>query len=431
MHRAKHLAGLLSKNEKLLFTTFTANLAADIRENLSTLCTIKEFQRIEVLHVDALASRFLSEKSNFFSIAYGDNLIKIWEEALSLSHNSELSAKFLSEDWANVASIQDTISKDSYLNADRRGQETQLDQEKRQEVWRVFDKYLEILNDKKQRDINYALYECRKIAEKTLPKAAYKAVVIDEAQDLSENAFRLLRTLSGLEHKNDMFIVGDSHQRIYKHKVSLSKCGVNVRGRISHLRINYRTTEEIHKYAFSLLKGLEFDNLDEGYDVGKTCQSLTHGEPPVIKNLTDASAELNFIVQEIKNLSSKEDVCLNDICLVARKNSLLENYKTKLTEEGIRFYELKKDKVDDQGVDGVRIATLHRVKGLEFEYMFIVAVNNLIIPLESAIDRTNELSVTESMTAEKSLLYVALTRARKKAYVTSYGELSPFLEPTN
>jgi superfamily I DNA/RNA helicase/mRNA-degrading endonuclease RelE of RelBE toxin-antitoxin system len=429
MHRAKYLASLLSKKERLLFTTFTANLAADIKENLSSLCTIKEFQRIEVLHVDALASRFLSTKANFSSIAYGDNLHKIWEEALSLSHDSEFSAKFLSDEWANVAAIQDNISKESYLNADRKGRENRLDHEKRLAVWNVFDKYIGILNDRKQRDINYALYECRKIAEKALPKAAYKAIVIDEAQDLSENAFRLLRTLAGLEHENDMFIAGDSHQRIYKHKVSLSKCGINVKGRVSHLRINYRTTEEIHKYAYSLLKDIKFDNLDEDSDFGMTCQSLTHGDPPLISKFKDVSEELNFIVQEIKKLTSGESVDFKDICVVARKNSLLDAYKNKFMEEGINFFEIKKDKVDDQGLDGVRIATLHRVKGLEFEYVFIVAANNLIIPLESAIDRTSELSEAESLTGEKSLLYVALTRARKNAYVTGYGELSPFLAP--
>ena len=64
------------------------------------------------------------------------------------------------------------------------------------------------------------------------------------------------------------FIVGDAHQRIYRNKAVLSKCGINVRGRARKLRINYRTTEEIRKYAFGLLKGVSFDDMDEEYDDG-------------------------------------------------------------------------------------------------------------------------------------------------------------------
>ena len=65
---------------------------------------------------------------------------------------------------------------------------------------------------------------------------------------------------------------------------------------------------------------------------------------------------------------------------------------------------------DDRGLDGIRVATMHRVKGLEFQYVFVVAANKKIIPLASAIDHTDAVSEQETMTAEKCLLYVALTR---------------------
>ena len=40
---------------------------------------------------------------------------------------------------------------------------------------------------------------------------------------------------------------------ISKNKAILSKAGINIRGRSSKLRINYRTTEEIRKYATLVL----------------------------------------------------------------------------------------------------------------------------------------------------------------------------------
>ena len=88
---------------------------------------------------------------------------------------------------------------------------------------------------------------------------------------------------------------------------------------------------------------------------------------------------------------------------------------------------LNEVKLDDRTFDGVRVATMHRVKGLEFEYVFVVAVNNRVVPLSYAINTTDPVAAEEALNAEKCLLYVALTRARKSAYITCYGTPSEFL----
>lgn len=59
--------------------------------------------------------------------------------------------------------------------------------------------------------------------------------------------------------------------------------------------------------------------------------------------------------------------------------------------------------------------------------VFIAAVNNRIIPMPSAINKTDVVSEAESITSEKCLLYVAMTRAQKGVYITSYGRPSEFL----
>ena len=71
---------------------------------------------------------------------------------------------------------------------------------------------------------------------------------------------------------------------------------------------------------------------------------------------------------------------------------------------------------------------MHRVKGLEFGYVFVVACNNRVIPLASATNSADPISKEESITAERCLFYVALTRAQKKAYICSYGKPSEFLQ---
>ena len=82
---------------------------------------------------------------------------------------------------------------------------------------------------------------------------------------------------------NDLFFVGDGHQRIYtRNRAAMSRCGIEIRGRSRKLYLNYRTTEEIRRRAVSLLEGCEIDDLDEGHDENRRYKSLSHGAPPIV-----------------------------------------------------------------------------------------------------------------------------------------------------
>jgi len=109
-------------------------------------------------------------------------------------------------------------------------------------IWPVFDA---VRAEFRQRGL-WEPEEAKQIAADLLnqPERAqlYAAVVVDEAQDLDLASFSLLRALVGEARANDLFIVGDPHQRIYGKPVVLSRCGIDIRGRSKKLRINYRTT---------------------------------------------------------------------------------------------------------------------------------------------------------------------------------------------
>jgi superfamily I DNA/RNA helicase len=155
-------------------------------------------------------------------------------------------------------------------------------------------------------------------------------------------------------------------------------------------------------------------------------QSLRHSDYPEIKLFKTANQELDYIAYKIQELS-KEGVKLNSICLVTRTKSALAGYTSGLTKKGLMVYEIKRNKPDDLKSEGVRMATMHRVKGLDFKYMFVASANNHLIPLDAAIDNTDRVTKEETLMAEKCLLYVALTRASQKAFVSSYGKMSEFL----
>ena len=65
-------------------------------------------------------------------------------------------------------------------------------------------------------------------------------------------------------------------------------------------------------------------------------------------------------------------------------------------------------------VNAVRLMTVHNAKGLEFDYVFVVSVNEAVFPSKKAI---NELNVEE----ERRLMYVAMTRAKKQLFLSEAG----------
>lgn len=429
MHRAKYLASKLGAEKRVLFTTFTANLAADIKENLRKICDVAQMRKIEIVNFDAWVSQYLSKSGYKARIIYDiDKLRELWERALiEGQENIGLPVDFYADEWIRVVVPQEAFSLAAYVKASRVGRGMRLDRRKRIAVWKVIEAYMSILKEEKVRDFNYAVYECSALVAKNEPDGLYAHVIVDEAQDLSDNAYKLLRTVSGKQHVNDLFIVGDVHQRIYKNKAVLSRCGINVRGRSSVLKINYRTTEEIRKAAMSLLQGITFDDLDESTDIGDNCQSLTHGQYPQIKKFKDANEESYFIITEIKKLVSS-GVSTSNICIVTRTNRLLSNYQAALSANEIKSIKISRKQSDNRNVDGVRLATMHRIKGLEFQYVFVAAANDGIVPLANAIESVDPVTSAENITSEKCLLYVALTRARQMAYITGYGRISALFD---
>jgi len=76
----------------------------------------------------------------------------------------------------------------------------------------------------------------------------------------------------------------------------------------------------------------------------------------------------------------------------------------------------------------VRLATIHRVKGLEFDEMIIASLNEGIVPLKAALDGAGDpVELKQADLEERALLYVAITRAKKRALLLSYGVVSPYL----
>jgi superfamily I DNA/RNA helicase len=83
------------------------------------------------------------------------------------------------------------------------------------------------------------------------------------------------------EQQNDLFLVGDAHQSIYSRKTLLSRAGINVRGRSRRLLLNYRTTEQIGRWAMAWITGGQYDDLDVAPENLRGYRSLISGFTPL------------------------------------------------------------------------------------------------------------------------------------------------------
>jgi len=113
---------------------------------------------------------------------------------------------------------------------------------------------------------------------------------------------------------------------------------------------------------------------------------------------------------------------------VARTNELLDQYEAAIKAGGIPAYRIRRSIAEDRRTPGLRLATLHRVKGLEFEHVIVAGVNDGVIPLKvPGSTETEAFEAAETETRERALLYVAVTRAKRSVIITSHGKKSSFL----
>ncbi|MGH4120901.1 3'-5' exonuclease [Clostridium sp.] len=430
MHRAKWLMEhVFNMNEdKILFTTFSTNLANDIRENLKILCSSSVFNKIEVINLDKWIAKLLQKTGNKSKLIFGKELERIWGKAILNSRvELDFSIGFYMEEYEKVILVNELETFEDYKKTNRIGRGTSLNREEKIQVWDVIMAYKILLSNFKIIDSGLAAIKIRKIIEESEKEFLYKSIIVDEAQDFSDCAFKLLRAIAGKERNNDIFIVGDAHQRIYGKKVILKRCGINITGRSGLLKINYRTTEEIDSWAKLIIKNMNVDDLDDGIDEDKGYLSLTHGKEPEVINFKTADKEYNHIYLYINELV-KAGINPSVICIVGRTNKQLDSIRKYFATQNCKLYEIKQSKNDDRFIEGVRISTMHRVKGLEFEYVVIADVNDEIIPLEAVIKAANDTVMEKDMyDAERALMYVAATRAKKELLVTSCGKPSMFI----
>lgn len=311
-----------------------------------------------------------------------------------------------------------------YLEAKRSGRGTndRVTKADKDVIWNIYMDYNNQLKVNDQVDFDdYALLCLKIIKSNPNFKKPFTHIIVDEAQDLSKAQILVISQLVSDETKS-ISIIADAAQRIYKSGFTWSEVGLNLRGgRTIEFKKNYRNTVQIIKAALSLL-----EKEDDKSDFTTVEAARKGEEKPIVGYFQSWNEQCSYILKELNKL--KADGNINSTVILHRNRNGLNNIQFFLVENKFETQILLNTDDIDFESDSIKICTLSSVKGLEFDNVFIIDLNDDIIPYpQGFIDSDDEFHIS----TERRLLYTSMTRARERLYLLSSGNPTRYLFEIN
>jgi superfamily I DNA/RNA helicase len=205
------------------------------------------------------------------------------------------------------------------------------------------------------------------------PASPFDFIVVDEAQDVGVSQLRFLAAL-GKNRPDALFFAGDLGQRIFRPPFSWKALGVDIRGRSTTLKINYRTSHQIRTQADRLL-GSTLNDVDGNSEDRKGTTSVFNGPLPVIEAFDSQEAENAAVSRWLSNCSTsdrsqsdhlKDDTQMqpHEIGVFVRSSAELARAQEAVAESGLKVKILNENV--DVAFGSVSVGTMHLAKGLEF-----------------------------------------------------------------
>ena len=255
--RAKYLAET-HPDWRILVVTFNRPLAQDLEKRLG-----KYRKQIKTINFHKLCRAWLDE-AGLWQPPIEDQEGRIANILANKTPEiDKFDGEFLCDEfnWMKDTSVLDL---DAYLEEPRIGRRKRLVKSDRSLVHRVFEHYQSHLQGFRRCDwADIPHMVIRGLDEGLISPQQYDAILIDEAQDFAPIWFAVLRRALNPE-TGVMFMAADAAQRIYR-KFTWRSLGLHVVGRTRILRRSYRSTYEIARTAFELVRGSQalLDELTE------------------------------------------------------------------------------------------------------------------------------------------------------------------------
>jgi superfamily I DNA/RNA helicase len=428
LHRAAHLVRT-NPAARVLLTTFSRTLAARLAQYADVLlgADTSARQHLAIAHLHRVALTLWSAQTGqAFAVLTSQELLGLLETAVRMTGTAPFPLAFLRSEWEAMIDAQALTTWEAYQRASRAGRGTPLGVKQRLVLWRVFAQVLETMHAQGRLTWNRLCHETAAFLEPEVHKP-YDHVIADECQDFGPAELRLLRALVP-PGPNDVLLCGDAGQRIYKAPCSWLAAGINVRGRSTRLRVNYRTTEQIQHFADAVLPS----SLDQGDGTpeARDTIALLSGPVPQVRGAATIVAEISAVRTWLTTVHTM-GYQPADIAIFARTERVLrERAEAALRACGMGWHYLSDDAPPAK--DTVSLGTLHRAKGLEFKVVVVLGCDADLLPLAVALQECVDEVDRQVVTAqERHLLYVACTRAREQLLLTYAGAPSVFVTRSN
>jgi hypothetical protein len=246
----------------------------------------------------------------------------------------------------------------------------------------------------------------------------YRAVMVDEAQDFATEALQFcVELLEATDTADqDLVIVADSAQNIFRRQFRWKDAGINAQGRTRILRVNYRNTREILRFAHDFLTAdptIAVDDTSDPEDevtIIPAESSERSGPDPTVRLTADASSEIAAVVEMVRgwyspSLRPRSIAVLLGEQAAGRGEGIVTGLEAAgipvfwVTDPGETSNRDRAGSVDEP----VIVSTIHSAKGLEFERVVVAGLGG----------RTNDL------VSSRKTLYVGFTRAIEELAVVT------------
>lgn len=428
LHRVRYLS---EQGEGLiLFTTFTKSLTEALEKDLRSLGTNMDQVRID--NLDALANKLsrslklvegrlgLVEFTQKQDLALGILENKIYEADLSES----FSPAVLMQEYLDVILAHDCLTESDYRQVARSGRGFRLGKAQRSQVWSILQAYEAELHGLGYKHLGRLYNDLARHLDGHTADKPFRHIVADEIQDLGLVKLRLLRALAP-SAPNDLFLAGDPLQKIYAGQTIFNKARIEVRGKRSRkLKINYRTTEQIRRYALRPVLPLDFEDFDGEQARKDGYISLRSGTEPDYRLFDSTEAEQAWLVEKVQahiSPTAVDPVLPSEIAIACPKSKHLSGLVAAFHKAKIPYYKFSGKKSSGDS-NGVLLSTMHGLKGHEYKIVFLTGLSQNTYPgrPSGAFDWT-EAELADYDKQQAALLYVACSRAVWGLYLSGVG----------
>lgn len=298
-----------------------------------------------------------------------------------------------------------------YLTMERvgRGFSPRIQLAERKLILRVVDDYIQWKNNNNKNDGD----DLSVLMQNYSTPTEHDVIIVDESQDMTANKMRAIRHFLK-PNVGSLTLVYDSAQQIYRHGYTWKEVGINVSGgdRTISLTRNYRNSREIALYVNSIL--LNADLGQDGTAPDPAVCTASGIVPIVLKG--HYPKQVNWAITHLCKVADLS----NETVAFLHPKGWFRGLIPILNSTKIKFVDLTRAAEWPVGDENVALLTMSSAKGLEFDHVYILGLDDDLTPCANDKD-------DDSRNWLVRLFAVACSRARKTLVIGGLQETPSFL----